>query len=63
MESYITDESSESVRFTIDARVAAEDIGQLLSDGSLTVVNDEDEWQVFEIAAKLMQTVRQNRYL
>lgn len=47
----ITNESSESVRFTIDARAAAEDIGQLLSDGSLTVVNDEDESQVFEIAA------------
>ena len=47
----ITNESSESVSFTIDARAAAKDIGQLLSDGSLTVVNDEDESQVFEIAA------------
>lgn len=47
----ITNESSEDVRFTLDARAANEDVGQLLADGDLVAVNDDGQPMVFEIAA------------
>ena len=47
----ITNEFSDNVRFIVDARAANEDVGQLLKDGGLVVVNDKGQPLIFEIAA------------